>query len=242
MILVVAAGLRLRGIEFGLPYAYHADEPYYVSAALNLGAGIIGKQPYPTGFSNLLLVEYAAYFLSGWATGAFSSVRQFEAAYRNDPSVFLRLGRLTSAVFGVLTVICVYAIGRAFRGRLVGLGAALFVATAYLLVRDSHFGVPDIAVTFWVSVAVLANIVALRNGPSSRLVAIAAGATGLAFMTKWSAWPVVLVLGAAIAILWRRRGESPLRLSIASISGMFVGAGIGGAQMFLKPGIYLDQA
>jgi hypothetical protein len=52
--LAFAFGLRVWGIGFGLPYIYHPDEPTYVSQALNLGAGIIGRQPNPTGLSNIL--------------------------------------------------------------------------------------------------------------------------------------------------------------------------------------------
>jgi len=47
VILSLALALRLCGIGFGLPYQYHFDEPTYVSAALNLGASIIGQQPNP---------------------------------------------------------------------------------------------------------------------------------------------------------------------------------------------------
>src|SRR5512135_1886759 len=90
-IFVVAVGLRIWGIGFGLPYPYHADEPTYVSAALNLGAGIIGRQPNPTGFSNILFGEYGAYYLIGRLAGLFSSTAAFEQAYRADPSVFLLL-------------------------------------------------------------------------------------------------------------------------------------------------------
>ncbi len=99
-ILILALALRLWGINFGLPYAYHFDEPAYVSAALNLGARIIGRQPNPTGFSNLLFGEYAAYFIAGRLGGLFASVSDFEQAYRSDPTVFLLLGRLTSALVG----------------------------------------------------------------------------------------------------------------------------------------------
>jgi hypothetical protein len=83
-ILALALGLRIWGIGFGLPYPYHPDEPTYVSAALNLGAGIIGRQPNPTGFSNILFGEYASYYLAGRLTGLFSSAAAFEQAYRSN--------------------------------------------------------------------------------------------------------------------------------------------------------------
>ena len=44
IIFILALGLRTWGINFGLPYPYHIDEPMYVSSALNLGGELAGKQ------------------------------------------------------------------------------------------------------------------------------------------------------------------------------------------------------
>src|SRR5512135_2772481 len=141
VILLLAIILRVWGVGYGLPYTYHVDEPTYVSAALNLGAGTIGKQPNPTGYSNILFGEFAAYYLAGRVTGQFPTTAAFEQAYRSDPSVFLLLGRLTSVLLGAATVLVVYGLGKHSANQSVGLLAALFLAVAFLQVRDSHFGV-----------------------------------------------------------------------------------------------------
>ncbi len=247
-VLALAFGLRVWGIGFGLPYPYHPDEPTYVSAALNLGAGIIGRQPNPTGFSNILFGEYAGYYLAGRLTGLFSSTAAFEQAYRSDPSVFLLLGRLTSALLGTLTVLVVYWLGTHINRRVVGWLAALFLAVAFLHVRDSHYGVPDIATAFFVSLAVLFCIFASQRH-SSKYLALAAAATGFAIATKWSVWPIGFpLLIAFVYHFWWRSHRMAIPVSrqlllMLAVALCFVGGfAVGGFQLFIKPATYFEYA
>ncbi len=247
-IFVLALGLRLWGIGFGLPYPYHADEPTYVSAALNLGAGIIGRQPNPTGFSNILFGEFASYYLAGRLSGLFSSAAAFEQAYRSDPSIFLLLGRLTSALFGSATVLVLYWLGTRLNRRVVGWLAALFLAVAFLHVRDSHYGVPDVATTFFVSLAVLFCVLASQKH-SSKYLGAAAVSTGYAIVTKWSVWPIGIPLLIAFVyhFWWRARSTKvPLASQLLSMLAILLcfagGFAIGGFQLLLKPGTYLEYA
>ena len=247
-IFILALGLRLWGIGFGLPYPYHADEPTYVSAALNLGAGIIGRQPNPTGFSNILFGEFASYYLAGRLGGLFSSTAAFEQAYRSDPSTFLLLGRLTSAIFGSATVLALYWLGARLNRRAAGWLAALFLAVAFLHVRDSHYGVPDVATTFFVSLAVLFGVLASQKHGGKYLCA-AAAATGYAIATKWSVWPVgIPLLIAFVYHFWWRARSTKVSLSGQLLSMLAVvlcfagGFAVGGFQLLLKPATYLEYA
>jgi hypothetical protein len=245
-ILAVALVLRLGGIGFGLPYAYHIDEPTYVSEALNLGARIIGRQPNPTGFSNMLFGEYAVYFVVGRLAGLFASLGDFEQAYRSDPTVFLLLGRLTSALLGTLNVLAVYHIEKGLTQRRPGLLAALFLAVAFLHVRDSHYGVPDITAACLVSVAVLFCLLSVKR-PNPRYLYLAAAAGGLAIAVKWSVWPLLVTLGLVIFFDWQTRGKGVgvgrfgrhLLLVLLSFAGGLI---LGGFQLFIKPGLYLEYA
>jgi hypothetical protein len=247
-IFFLALGLRLWGIGFGLPYPYHADEPTYVSAALNLGAGIIGRQPNPTGFSNILFGEFASYFLAGRLSGLFPSTAAFEQAYRVDPSIFLLLGRLTSAALGSATVLVLYWLGTRLNRRAAGWLAALFLAVAFLHVRDSHYGVPDVATTFFVSLAVLLCVLASQTH-SSKYLGAAAAATGYAIATKWSVWPVGIPLLIAFVyhFWWRIRAkQAPLSgqwLGMLAVALCFAGGfALGGFQLLMKPATYLEYA
>ena len=247
-ILVLALGLRIWGIGFGLPYPYHADEPTYVSAALNLGAGIIGRQPNPTGFSNILFGEYAAYYMTGHLAGLFSSTAVFEQAYRDDPSIFLLLSRLTSALFGAASVIIVYWLGARSNRRVVGLLAALFLAVSFLHVRDSHYGVPDVVTTFFIGLTVLFCILAWQKGQIKYLCSAAASA-GFSVATKWSVWPVgIPLLIVAVTFFRQQLRQTATRNSRLVLSLFFValclsaGFALGGFQLILKPGTYLEYA
>jgi hypothetical protein len=247
-VLAFAFGLRVWGIGFGLPYAYHPDESTYVSQALNLGAGIIGRQPNPTGFSNILFGEYAGYYLAGHFTGFFSSTSAFEQAYRADPSAFLILGRLTSALLGTLTVLVVYWMGIRLNRRMVGWLAALFLAVAFLHVRDSHYGVPDIATTFFVSLAVLFCVIASQKH-SNRYLGLAAAATGYAIATKWSVWPIgfPLLIALGMQLWWRSHHMTApvsrqLLLGLALAFCFLAGFALGGFELFIKPATYLEYA
>lgn len=246
-ILAAALGLRTWGIGFGLPYAYHVDELTYVSAALNLGAGVIGKQPNPTGFSNILFGEYALYFIFGRIAGIFQTAADFERAYRADPSVFLTLSRLTSGLLGAANVLVVYWLGKTLCGRLTGLLAAALLAVAFLHVRDSHYGVPDIAATLFVSLAVLGCVMGLERR-QWRYVGLGAMAGGLALATKWSvAW---VMLPIVLAAIWLGVGsrhadeKRPNPWMAATVVGICLSGGllVGGFQLFLKPTTYLEYA
>ncbi len=244
-IVSLALVLRLWGIGFGLPYIYHFDEPTYVSAALNLGAGVIARQPNPTGLPNILFFEYVGYFILGRLVGLFASVTDFEQAYRSDPSIFFLLARLTSALLGTLNVLIIYRLGKELRDRWVGTLAALFLALSFLHVRDSHYGVPDIAVTSFTSLSILFCILAIRQ-PSRLYYSAAAVAGGFAVATKWSVGPLIIPL-ILTAFLYVPRGRKNIKRvlipQILKMSMFFLGGFlVGGFQILLKPAVYLDYA
>lgn len=200
-ILAAALGLRLWGIGFGLPYTYHYDEQFYISGALNVGAGIIGKQSNPPGLINILFGEYGAFYLIGQLLGRFDSLAGFEAYYRSDPSAFYLLGRLTSAALGTLTVLGVYGLGRRLWGARAGLIGGGLLAVAFLHARDSHFATPDVTATFFVTMAMLASVAAAQAAEKAKkagwLLALAGGLGGLALAVKWTTWPAALAIGLA---------------------------------------------
>jgi hypothetical protein len=249
-IFVLALLLRLWGIQFGLPYVYHADEHYYANTALNLGAGVLNNPPYaPVGFSNILFLEFATYFVFGRVQGIFGSAQQFEAAYRADPTVFYLLARMTTAMLGAATVLPVYWIGRTLRPELrasTGLLAAGLLATSFLHVRDSHYGVPDIAMTGAVTLSVALVLWGLHVG-RSRIVLYAAVVAGVAISMKWTAIPVVLpVLLGSLVIRDRAQGETGPIASLRPIllAGLCIVLGfiLTSLQVIINPGPYISEA
>lgn len=245
-VVVLAFVLRTWGITFGLPFSYHVDEQSYISAALNLGAGTIGRQPNPTGFSNLLFLEYAAYFIAGRVLGLFDSLAEFEAAYRLNPSAFLLIARITSALAGALTVVAIYLMGKLSNGRRVGLLSAVFLAAAFLHVRDSHYGVPDVAMTGLISFS-SALCVAFVLRPVSWKLILGAVFAGLGVATKWTAWPIIVTLGLATYLGWlslnhHKTSSTLTSLWVRSGFGFAIGLVVGGFQLFIMPAAYLTYA
>jgi hypothetical protein len=234
-IILLAFGLRVWGVNFGLPYTYHFDETTYTGAALNLGRGQIGPQSNPTGYTNLLFVEYIIYFVLGNLLKLFSSSGEFANLYHTDPSSFLILARLTSIILGTLTVLIVYFIGKYLHSKIAGLASALLLAIAFIHVRDSHYGVPDIAVTFFISASILFLLLLIKqNKPLYGY--LAALLAGYAIATKWTA--AVIIIPLILTIVFEHLSIKKILILLGSF---FTGFLLGGFQLILKPSIYITS-
>lgn len=192
-IILIGLALRLWGIGFGLPYEYHVDEVQYVRQAASMGSR--GLEPTwwnnPPFFKYLLLAEDVGLFLAGKVAGIYTSAADFGTRNSSDPTLLYLLGRTTSALFGTLTVLVSYWLGKVAYNRRVGLLAAWFVAVAFMLVRDSHYATNDIALTFFVALGVLCAVRISRTG-QTRWYVLGGVALGLGFATKYT--------GAVIAV------------------------------------------
>src|SRR6188768_4200017 len=136
-IVLLAAAARLWGLNFGLPYLYHPDEPTYVTIAQNMfktGDWNPHSFVFPSLFFDINALAYAPFYLLGSITGAFHSTNDIVGpmmltssgvGISPRPATFL-LGRGVSFLFGVGAVALVYFIGKRLTGsRVVGLLGAL---------------------------------------------------------------------------------------------------------------------
>lgn len=208
VILGVALGLRVWGIEFGLPYKYHIDEPPHVVAALKIASGDLHiEYPFnsPNLFQFILTVEYAALYVVGQLIGAFHSPADIAKLYQTDPSVFYLLARGTSAVLGTVTVGLTYVLGHRIYDRRTGLLAALMLAVAFIHVRDAHYAVTDTLITLLVLACMLSSMLYYSSRRYSHLVL--AGLTGgAAIGLKYLPAPVLIV--PVLAFLFQIRVRS----------------------------------
>lgn len=243
-ILFVALTLRLWGIVFGLPYLYHYDERFYVNTALNLGAGVLNNPPYAaTGLSNILFVEYAGYFVLGRLIGCFASAQEFEAAVRNNPTVIYLLARTTIAFMGMATVASIYYLARKTRDQKTGLIAATLLAMSFLHVRDSHYAVPDIAMPFFVVLALTLALVGMSQ-QKKHYIYWASLMGGLAVSMKWTGAIVALpVFWASMSISESKNLIGRLfNRSVFGGAALFVlGFAIGSPQILANPTPYLQE-
>ena len=118
-------------------------------------------------------------FLVGATTGEWTALDQV------DDGNFYLWGRAVTAILGTLTVVLVYRIGMRWGARHAALAAGL-MAVMPLHVRESHYVLTDVPVTFFVTLTLLLTLGAheRERAPS---FAWAGAAAGLAAATKYPA-------------------------------------------------------
>ena len=132
------------------------------------------------------------------------------------------ISRSIAAALGTLSIPLMFLVGRRLFSSRAGLLAAGFLAIAFLHVRDSHFGVTDVPMTFMVLLAFFATISMPAGQARWWRVAIAAVACGLATSTKYNAALIVVPLAIAV---WQRAGSRWLYAIIVAgfVAGFLTG-------------------
>jgi hypothetical protein len=207
-LIVVALGLRILGLQYGLPSVYNPDEVAIMARALSFAKGTLNPHNflYPTLYFYVLFGWVGTYLGFVWLSGGVSSVTALQQLYFTDPTGIYTAGRLLGAVFGTLCVTAVYRLGRQLFDLRVGLSAAAFLAVAPLAVRDSHYVKHDIPATLAVIVAMMAIVRVWPRGVESpgRSDGLVAGAAcGVAFSTHYYCVFLALPLTWAIVQRWR---------------------------------------
>lgn len=219
-IIVVAALVRFYGLDFGLPHTQaRPDETHIIEAARLMLSGRWPKfYDYPWLYIAVLSVLYVGYYVWGAAAGWFDSLAAMVASWPAYWPPFFLISRAFSAACGTLTVLVVYRLARRLWGEAAGLVAALFMALAFIHVRDSHFGTTDIALTLFI-VASVAWLTEAHLSGSQRTFALAGALGGLGAAIKYNAVILAAVIAAsyvlhvATAADWRRAWKDPRLLS-----------------------------
>jgi Dolichyl-phosphate-mannose-protein mannosyltransferase len=208
-ILAVAALARYWAIDFCLPsLACRPDE----DAVAAVSTHFFTRDFSPTFFDWPLLFMYEVtlalvpLFKIGRWIGWYRSEAHFLQMMVLDPTPVYLTARILSAAAGTASVWVLHCIARRLYGETAALITALFLALAFLHVRDSHFGVTDITATFFVLVASLFVIRYSQLG-AGRELCTAAFFAGLAASTKYNAAII------AVPLLWvvmTRRDGPPL--------------------------------
>jgi 4-amino-4-deoxy-L-arabinose transferase-like glycosyltransferase len=233
-VILIAAGLRLWGLDFGLPYLYHPDEPKHVTLAQNIfKTGDLNPHRfrYPPLFFYINAIAYIPYYLAGRLVGVFQSTADLRApailvmgvGQAPLPSVFL-LGRAVTVSFSIASVIMVFVLGRQITGNTaVGLLAALMLAVSPTNVENARYIAPNAHVAFFVLLATWAALRVLEEGRTWQYAA-AGIAAGLAASTKYNAGLVVLsvILAHFLRNGWRAYRDSRLYGAIALCAVAFL--------------------
>ena len=188
---VVAAGLRLWGISFGLPALYRPDEDVTVGRAMGIFHGIL--DPHFADWPHLYFYVAAAWLAPFRLIGLVQ-----------DPASGYLGVRVLDALLGSLTVLIVFEFGRRAYGWLAGFFGASALAVAFLHVRDSHFATLDVPLTL---ACVAALYVAYRTieARGVRPLLLNGIALGVAASLKYNG--ALVFAGVAAAQTLRARAE-----------------------------------
>jgi 4-amino-4-deoxy-L-arabinose transferase-like glycosyltransferase len=188
-IVAVAALVRFWAIGFGLPYTNaRPDETIIIDVAFSFMRGNFHPAffDYPWLYMWTLAGLYLLYYAWGRTVGWFTSISDLLASWRVHWAPFFYIPRMLSAVAGTLTVPVVFRIARTLWDQSTAVVAALFMALAFIHVRDSHFGSTDVSMTLLMMV----SISCLMQGHLSkrrRDFVIGGFVGGLAAATKYNA-------------------------------------------------------
>lgn len=223
-IIALALTLRLWGINFGLPYLYHADEPIVVNHALAYGTGDLNPHFFriPPLTSYLLFAVYGCFYAAGLAVGAWQNTAQFSHFFLQDPTAFYLAARiLFGAVMGTAGVYALYALMlRHFDERSAILGA-LLLSCSFLHVRDSHYIYADIPM-LTAGLCAFSFILKVAEDPSRRTHLLAGTLLGIACAFKYNAAafaiPYIAALSMNTSCGWSKKLQRAAEAGLTSLA------------------------
>lgn len=209
-IISVGCAVRVWGITFGLPHVRARPDELHI---LGVVIGMYQRGPNPKFFDYPGLYLYgiaglfAVYYGLGRLWGRFAGVEAFVRNFYANWELYFLIPRVLGAVLGAATIGIVHRIGCLLLDRTTAILSALFLALAFLHVRDSHYATTDVPMTFFVMCTVLAaaRVHRERKPGDAWLAGVMAGC---AASTKYNAVLIVLTL-ATVELLhaWRTRGD-----------------------------------
>lgn len=241
LVLLLAAGLRLHGIGFGLPSLNDPDEPLFMMTAFEmlkhrtLNPGWFGHPATTTFYALALVLLGVAGFAIG--SGRYADIKAFGDAAYADPGIAFLPARVLMAGFGVICVLLVHRLGRRLGadtpgGDKLGLIAALLLAVNAIHIEYSQIIRTDVQASMFMLLGALAALAIVRDGRRRDYV-LAGVFAGLACATKWPA--ALILLNALGAGLWRwRQGRRDWRM--VGLTGLAAAATL----IMVSPYLVLD--
>lgn len=199
-IVAVAAAARFWGLRFGLPQTNtRPDESVIIDVSLQFLRGNFHPTfyDYPWVYMWTSTGLYLVYYVWGLVTGFFHAPADLVASWRDYWIPFFMINRAMSAVVGTATILVVFRIARRLWDDTTGLVAALFMALAFLHVRDSHYATTDVTMTFLLMLSLM--FLVAGHARNRRRDFVVGGLIGsLAMATKYNALLLIVPLRRAI--------------------------------------------
>lgn len=147
IIIFLALLVRVIGIDYGLPFTYHDDEPIIVNYALSYGSFDLNPHTFRMSplASYALFFIYGIFFIIGYLIRYFHNVSDFAYLYLSNATIFYLIARsIFGVACGTLSIFFIYKAAKKYFNERVALLSALFLGLNYLHVRDSHYVYFDI--------------------------------------------------------------------------------------------------
>jgi 4-amino-4-deoxy-L-arabinose transferase-like glycosyltransferase len=224
-VLLVAAILRLAGLNWDSGLLFHPDE----RRILMVVAGLHWPKPWDW---SVVLSPRSSLNPRFFAYGSLPLylLHAFGALSGSGGEQLYLVARTLSAAASLATVAVIYRIGARLRGRATGLAAAAFLSVSALMVQLAHFGTVDSLLVLLCTLAVWALLDVAQTG-SLRAGAAAGMLVGLALATKISALPLAVAVWTAWTV-WAVRAHPVPRLGWG-MAGLAVTAGAAAAAFAL---------
>ncbi|MBW8010275.1 MAG: glycosyltransferase family 39 protein [Chloroflexi bacterium] len=196
-ILMIAFGLRIVGIFWGLPifdtyaHAYHPDESKIINGAVAFPEDIFEREDlrYPTGL----------HYFVGLLVIPLGTLATFEVITKAQLSIYtFIISRIVSVVFGVGAVALTYRLGKLISNTTTGLLASSLLSVSLYHARHSAIATTDVATSFWI-MAVLISLYRLSLDSKTRDYLVLGIFSGLLIGTKYSG--VVVIASAAVIFI-----------------------------------------
>lgn len=208
-VLAVAAALRFWNLGHGLPFDLGVDEPGVLDPAIRMmKTGDFDPHVfiYPTLYTYVQLMVACLRFLLGATTGAWSTLGQV------DSSDFYLWARGTTAIIGTATVWLVYRVGLRWDAS-TALVAAALMAVLPMHIRESHYVLTDVPMTFLTTLTCLLSLRATERATTGAFAA-AGAVVGLAAATKYNGALAIVMPLIAAHFTAGRRGDCWRRDSV----------------------------
>src|SRR5580693_8778669 len=148
LVIILAAILRVVPIWFGLPLEHaRPDEETAIGQAVSM---LRNGDPNPHFFD----WPSVTFYLFAGALSAASWIQRLLGGGDLTPSAQILIARGCVAIAGTATVLVLFALTRRAVDETTAVIAALLLAVAPLHVRESHFAMTDVLMTFFVTSSV----------------------------------------------------------------------------------------
>ena len=226
LILLSGALLRFWSLGHGIPFAIGVDEPQIMDRVVNMmRTGDFNPHffDYPGFYIYLQLAVACVKFLANATAGGWTALDQADA------SAFYVWARGLTAIFGTATILVVYRLALRWGARHALLAAGL-MAVLPLHVRESHYALTDVPMTFFVALTFLVTLSA-HDHPSPGGFFVAGAMAGLATATKYNGGLALLM--PLVAAFMTRPGTPRVKLALVSLGGLLVAYAIAAPYTFL---------